>query len=253
MSFIDKFLDLTTPLPKKIVRLLKLYKVVEERSRDKNIILKKNREKYLQKIKEKEINNDEIITLKNTIDKQFFETLTLSDYKQELLDELYYILESSFLNKLLPILEEGKKECQEQLISNIQNDFKDIDSLNSRSFNKMNNDDLKIISELNEKKKKNNLKLLGNKKYRQRGRKNIPETELLDDGTQNLVEGDQFCICKGPSFGEMIECEICEEWFHFKCVGIKEGEEPKEWNCKNCEKKLKKAEKLKKKKNASNK
>lgn len=107
MSFIDKFLDLTTPLPKKIVRLLKLYKVVEERSRDKNIILKKNREKYLQKIKEKEINNDEIITLKNTIDKQYFETLTLSDYKQELLDELYYILESSFLNKLLPILEEG--------------------------------------------------------------------------------------------------------------------------------------------------
>ena len=110
------------------------------------------------------------------------------------------------------------------------------------------------MSDLNDKKKKNNLRLLGNKKNRQKGRKNIGETEFLDNGAENLPDGEKkFCICRGPSYGDMIECEICEEWFHFKCVGIKEGEEPKEWHCKNCEKQLKKSEKIKKKKNVNNK
>ena len=33
MNFIDKFLDVTAPLPRKIVRLLKLLKEVEEQSK----------------------------------------------------------------------------------------------------------------------------------------------------------------------------------------------------------------------------
>ena len=41
MSFIDKFLDITTPLPREIVRFLKLYKTVEERCKDNDMKLKK--------------------------------------------------------------------------------------------------------------------------------------------------------------------------------------------------------------------
>ena len=116
MSFIDKFLDTTAPLPREIVRFLKLYRVVEERSKDINTKLKINRENYLQKLKEKE-NNSDLILLRNLIDNLYKENLTLSDYKQEILKELSYIFENSFLNKIPPIIEEGQKECQDQIIS----------------------------------------------------------------------------------------------------------------------------------------
>ena len=52
MSFIDKFLDLTTNLPREIVRSLKLFKTVEERSRNINNNLKSLRTKYLKEINE---------------------------------------------------------------------------------------------------------------------------------------------------------------------------------------------------------
>ena len=117
MSFIDKFLDVTTPLPREIVRFLKLYKVVEERSKDLNSNLKNHRDIYLQKLKEKEMKTNDLISLKNIIDNQFKESLTLSDYKLEILKELNYILEFSFLKKIDPIIEEGRKECQEQILS----------------------------------------------------------------------------------------------------------------------------------------
>ena len=30
-----------------------------------------------------------------------------------------------------------------------------------------------------------------------------------------------YCFCKGPeSYDDMIECEDCSTWFHFKCVGL---------------------------------
>ena len=40
------------------------------------------------------------------------EILILSDYKLEIIKELKYIIESSFLNKLSPIIEEGNKELK---------------------------------------------------------------------------------------------------------------------------------------------
>ena len=138
MSFIDKFLDLTTPLPRKIVRNLKLYREVEERYKKVNNNLKNERDKYLQKIKEKDV--------KNNIDKLFIESLTLSDYKQEILKELKYTFVNSFLSKLDPIIEEGEKEIQEQLKPSNYSDF--VNPLN----NKNSNDDLK--SESSEKKRK---------------------------------------------------------------------------------------------------
>ena len=61
MSFIDKFLDVTTNLPREIVRILKLYKFVEERSRNINTNLKNLRAKYLKEIKEKDQNTKEML------------------------------------------------------------------------------------------------------------------------------------------------------------------------------------------------
>ena len=186
MSFIDKFLDTTANLPREIVRLLKLYKFVEQRSRNINESLKNIRIKHLKDIKEK--NQEEENIFKITHDKYYKELLNLSDYKQSLINELKYILEYNFLKKIEPIIEEGQKECQEQLQSS-----------------------------------------------------NIDEDNQL------------HCKCKKPSYGKMIECEKCYEWFHYICVGIEEGKEPEHYFCEECaesmnDNKNKKREKNNKKK-----
>ena len=235
MSFIDKFLDVTTNLPREIVRLLKLYKFVEERSRNINESLKNIRIKYLKDLKEK--NQEEENIFKITHDKKYKELLNLSDYKQSLINELKYILEYNFLKKIEPIIEEGQKECQEQLLTSNMNLPYSLNTYQNSNYNKVTTEE-KSISEFNEKKKKND-KMLGNKTNRQNKnkvrRRNYPE---YNEGMmQNDEEHEVFCTCKRQSFGPMIACEICGKWFHFECVGIDEDNEPENWFCAECTKK----------------
>lgn len=258
MSFIDKFLDVTNNLPRKIVRILKLYKFVENLSRDINTDLKKSRVIYLEKIKEKEPKESEIITIKNSIDKNFKELLTLSDYKKELINELKYILENNFLNKIAPIIEEGKKECQEQIHSASNMNIPYSSNFINPVYAKMNSDELSI-SEFNEKNKKSE-KMLGlktNRNNRNRNKKigpgNSEYNEYSEEIQKNVLDGEVekvYCICQKPGYGKMIECDTCKEWFHLDCMGIKEGSEPKDWSCPSCLNGKKKVSK-KKKKNTS--
>ena len=111
MNCIEKFLKLTNPLPKEFVRNLKLLRNVEEKSIDLKNKLKKSREKYLENLKDKIFENSESNLLK-VIENYNKEILILSDYKLEIIKELKYIIESSFLNKLSPIIEEGNKELE---------------------------------------------------------------------------------------------------------------------------------------------
>lgn len=48
-----------------------------------------------------------------------------------------------------------------------------------------------------------------------------------------------FCICKGIDDGvtPMLQCDTCKDWFHFTCVNIPEGKEPKIYSCPNCKNK----------------
>ena len=43
-----------------------------------------------------------------------------------------------------------------------------------------------------------------------------------------------FCSCQMPESvdSNMVECEKCLRWYHFKCVGIVDN--PKSWSCSNC-------------------
>ena len=96
MSFIDNFLEVTNNLPRKIVRLLKLHRTVEIRSKTINENLKNLRDKYLKELKEKNQSNEEILY---TNEKYYKELLNLSDYKHSLIEELKYILENEFVKK----------------------------------------------------------------------------------------------------------------------------------------------------------
>lgn len=62
----------------------------------------------------------------------------------------------------------------------------------------------------------------------------LPLSKPLDD-VQPLLE-ESFCICKQPSYGEMIGCDNpnCKiEWFHLNCVQLSSPPEGK-WYCSQC-------------------
>lgn len=239
MSFIDKFLDLTAPLPREIVRYLQLLKDVEKRSKDNNITLQKEREKFLLKFKEYKNNNT--VELRDQYDKinhQYKDILTLSNYKKEIIKQIQSILEDSFLSNLEPIIKEGQKECQDQLLNpNYNSPYGTIEKLNQ--------DDYSLISDYSKKRKDDEngstKNLLGNKKNRTKTLKirKIPTNNERAPNT--MPEGGQlsnelFCFCNQPSYGNMIMCENpdCKfKWFHYGCVSINEKDDyaKKEWFC----------------------
>ena len=227
MSFIDNFLEVTNNLPRKIVRLLKLHRTVEIRSKTINENLKNLRDKYLKELKEKNQSNEEILY---TNEKYYKELLNLSDYKQNLIDELKYILENEFVKKINPIIKEGEKECPEEQ-SPLSVQYGTTSNYNKTTI------DEKNISINNEKKK--NEKFLGaktNRPLKKITRKgHLANAENIDEAPNYAEEDTEIhCICHGTSYGPMIMCEICFEWFHYSCVGIQEGKEPEHFYCNDC-------------------
>ncbi|KAH3725812.1 hypothetical protein DPMN_051661 [Dreissena polymorpha] len=57
---------------------------------------------------------------------------------------------------------------------------------------------------------------------------NLPVRVVREQKSFGIAEDEQvYCMCRGiddKSF--MIACDVCEEWFHEKCVGVteKQGE-----------------------------
>ena len=232
-SFIDKFLDITNNLPREIIRTLKLYKFVEERSRDINTSLKKLRNDYLKNLNSIKIKDFKEQEIKNKIDNYYKELLSLSDYKQNLIKDLEYILDNNFLKKLPPIIEEGQKECKEQLASSNLNLPYGANSFTNSIYNNATNEE-KSISEFNEKGEK----ILGYKTKRPNKKKNKLKNSINPEYSEeigiNQEENEVHCICNGASYGDMIECDDCGKWFHYECVGITKGQEPETWSCINC-------------------
>ncbi|KAL4886271.1 PLU-1-like protein-domain-containing protein [Aspergillus karnatakaensis] len=54
---------------------------------------------------------------------------------------------------------------------------------------------------------------------------------------QSMAKRDVFCICRHSEAGMMIECEICGEWYHGKCLKIARGKvkECDKYTCPICD------------------
>lgn len=70
-------------------------------------------------------------------------------------------------------------------------------------------------------------------------RQNSPDPEA-EHGTITDGSGssrDVFCICRKPEAGMMIECELCHEWYHGKCLKIARGKvkEDDKYTCPICD------------------
>ena len=221
-TFVNKFLELAEPLPRKLIRHLKLLKEVERISYNLNQSLKERREQYLEKLREKSLKRS--ITLKS-IKSLYKEVLSLSDYKLELIKEIKYILENEFVEKLNPIIEEGKTELES---NNKKITFEDTNSITTDT-------------EANSKKFLNKKKNRSVKKSKEREKEKEKEKEKENIHIENNIHNhkirdlkDVYCKCKRESYGKMIQCDNpdCGEWFHYECIGLKENYEPKEeWFC----------------------
>lgn len=62
------------------------------------------------------------------------------------------------------------------------------------------------------------------------------EIQYQDGSTLDVFVVDIFCICKMPDIYDklMVECSDCSKWFHFKCVGLMEGDNIDDWLCNDC-------------------
>ena len=220
-TFVNKFLELTEPIPRKLIRHLKLLKEVERISYNLEKALKERREQYLEKLREKSLKRN--ITLKS-IKSLYKEVLALCDYKLELINEIKYILENEFVDKLDPIIEEGKEELDlnNKKITFEDNTTTDNDTNSKKFMNKKKNRSMKK----NKEKEKDN-------KDKEKEKENI---HIENNSNNKIIRDlkDVYCKCKRESYGKMIQCDNpeCGEWFHYECIGLKESYEPKEeWFC----------------------
>ena len=194
-TFVNKFLELAEPLPRKLIRHLKLLKEVERISYNLNQSLKERREQYLEKLREKSLKRS--ITLKS-IKSLYKEVLSLSDYKLELIKEIKYILENEFVEKLNPIIEEGKTELES---NNKKITFEDTSSITTDT-------------EANSKKFLNKKKNRSVKKSKEREKEKEKEKEKENIHIENNIHNhkirdmkDVYCKCKRESYGKMIQCD----------------------------------------------
>ena len=254
MTFVDKFHDLVNQIPRKIVRTTKLLKTVEESSKEKELNLRKKTEKFLQECKGNELKN-EATPLLELLEIENKELEKLSDYKLKIIEGIKYIVEHSFINGLETIIQEGKKECNNNIDDPLGNTDKNISNDDASSFinnKKMEDNQSNSAQGSFLKKKKRRYKTLKGKK----NNNGIPP-EYPEENTQNLQSGEKqkvYCKCKKPSFGDMIECENPKcpngQWFHYSCVEITEGKEPTdEWFCsEQCQNEVNDSQKKKRKK-----
>ncbi|KAI9723005.1 MAG: hypothetical protein M1812_001454 [Candelaria pacifica] len=65
-------------------------------------------------------------------------------------------------------------------------------------------------------------------------REHTPENSQMDMASSTR---DVFCICRQPEAGMMIECELCHEWYHGKCLKIARGKlkEDDKYTCPICD------------------
>nr|VZH97605.1 unnamed protein product [Spirometra erinaceieuropaei] len=65
------------------------------------------------------------------------------------------------------------------------------------------------------------------------------ENDSPDSDEADADDGKLYCVCKTPydPKQEYIGCDLCQDWFHFKCVGLKPGSAADlgdSWHCPDC-------------------
>ena len=63
------------------------------------------------------------------------------------------------------------------------------------------------------------------------------ERDCIPRPKRGALQIELFCFCKMPAQldSEMIQCDSCQQWFHFSCVGVDNSSKvPEQWYCDKC-------------------
>ncbi|XP_062708631.1 uncharacterized protein LOC134288289 [Aedes albopictus] len=60
------------------------------------------------------------------------------------------------------------------------------------------------------------------------------EPDPNQSAANKTVPGRSCKSCKGPDSGGMVQCDDCDKWHHFTCVGVSEEVENQNWSCPKC-------------------
>lgn len=61
------------------------------------------------------------------------------------------------------------------------------------------------------------------------------QQSLIDLGIDEPISSCR--LCELPDDNEMVQCDDCDVWFHFDCVGVDENVAKVPWSCLRCTKK----------------
>ena len=59
----------------------------------------------------------------------------------------------------------------------------------------------------------------------------------IKERTVSIIECPIYCICRLPTESEdtvMIQCDMCQIWYHVKCLKVNPDMDDKEWFCQQC-------------------
>jgi len=54
-------------------------------------------------------------------------------------------------------------------------------------------------------------------------------------GPRAEVTVELHCFCRLPESGKMIQCDLCQQWFHFLCINLPETVNNSPWFCDYCD------------------
>ncbi|XP_065075283.1 uncharacterized protein LOC135699027 [Ochlerotatus camptorhynchus] len=57
---------------------------------------------------------------------------------------------------------------------------------------------------------------------------------VVVDETEKTVDGQTCRSCGGPDTDEMVQCDQCDGWHHYDCVGVTDEVVNQSWSCTNC-------------------
>ena len=74
--------------------------------------------------------------------------------------------------------------------------------------------------------------------FPQKERATLPQQITLRPNL-NTIHVTVYCVCRMPDHYDtnMVQCEACEGWYHYSCMGFKQKRDiPKVWKCRYCTK-----------------
>ncbi|XP_055633384.1 uncharacterized protein LOC129773764 [Toxorhynchites rutilus septentrionalis] len=60
------------------------------------------------------------------------------------------------------------------------------------------------------------------------------ESAPANETSKKIADGYSCGTCDGPDTDDMVQCDQCDGWYHYDCVGVSDEVVNQSWSCTNC-------------------